>query len=90
MWITWMTFEETNKYNVVATVQYGLDPTQLDKISRFGYSVLFWNVDRISFVHRVKLSDLKPDSVYCKYIYFFMIKIFFLIIIIIIRLSQWN
>lgn len=64
LWVTWMTFEQSAKYTAIPTVQYGLDAAKLDQTSH-GKATLFMNGNRISYVHRVMLSKLKPNSTYC-------------------------
>lgn len=61
MVVTWMTFEPTSN----SVVEYGLEPFEFN-ITKQGAATHFMNEKRDSYTHRVLLTNLKPDTVYCE------------------------
>ncbi len=69
--VTWLTFNQTAG---PATVWYGVD--RLEQ-SVSGYSTSFKDLGplkSVRFVHRVRLTGLKPNRKYCKYNFFTFLK----------------
>ncbi len=68
IWVTWLTFENSTAYKLKPTVQYGFDQAKLESVVH-GHATHFMNGNRTAFVHRVLLSKLKHDTVYCKFLF---------------------
>lgn len=65
MHLTWTTWNDTD-----SVVEYGENPSDLDKIAR-GRSDVFidgGNEQRKQFIHKVEIGNLKPNATYCNFI----------------------